>query len=123
MSFPSLAGALPLLGSGKLKPLAVTSAKRTSLLPAVPTLDEAVLPGYDYFVWYGVAAPAGTPKEIIARLQAALVRIVNTPEMKEMLNKQGFEPQTGTPEQFAKIVHDEIARTARLIELTGLKAE
>jgi tripartite-type tricarboxylate transporter receptor subunit TctC len=123
MSFPSLAGALPLLNSNKLRPLAVTSIRRSALLPAIPTVDESVLPGYRYFVWYGLAAPAGTPGEIIARLQAVLVRIVNVPEMKEMLARQGFEPQTGTPEQFAQIIQNEVAQTAKLIALTGLKPE
>lgn len=123
MTFSSVAGALPLLGSGKLRPLAVTGTRRASLLPAIPTVDEAVLPGYSYFVWYGLATPAGTPKEIIARLNAALAKIVNTQEMKEMFGRQGFEPQTGTPEQFAKVVHNEIAQTAKLIALTGLKPE
>jgi tripartite-type tricarboxylate transporter receptor subunit TctC len=123
MTFSSVAGALPLLGSRKLRPLAVTSAQRASLLSAVPTVAEAVVPGYSYFVWYGLAAPAGTPKEIITRLNAALGKIVNTPEMKEMFGRQGFEPQTNTPEQFAKIVQNEIAQTAKLIALTGLKPE
>ncbi|OGA51430.1 MAG: hypothetical protein A3F74_25620 [Betaproteobacteria bacterium RIFCSPLOWO2_12_FULL_62_58] len=121
VSFPSLAGALPLLGSSRLRALAVTSAKRVSLLPSVPTLDEAGLPGYDYSAWYGVSAPAGVPKDIIARLNAVLSKVV--PELKESLNKHGFEPQTSAPEQFAALIQREIERSAKLIQLTGLKAE
>jgi tripartite-type tricarboxylate transporter receptor subunit TctC len=92
-----------------------------SLLPSTPTLDEAGLPGYDYSAWYGVSAPAGVPKDIIARLNAVLTKVV--PELKEPLNKHGFEPQTSAPEQFAALIEREVERSAKLIELTGLKAE
>jgi tripartite-type tricarboxylate transporter receptor subunit TctC len=123
VSFPSVAGALSLIESGRLRPLAVTSAKRVSSLPSVPTLDESGLPGFDYFAWYGVSAPAGVPKDIIMRLNAALGKIVQLPDVKEALNKQGFEPQSSTPEQFAAVIGREIEQTVKLIQLTGLKAE
>jgi tripartite-type tricarboxylate transporter receptor subunit TctC len=119
--FASLASALPLLDAGRLRPLAVTTAKRASLLPSTPTLDESGLPGYDYSAWYGVSAPAGVPKDIIARLAAVLGKVV--PEIRESLNKQGLEPRTSTPDEFAAMIHREIAQTTKLIELTGLKAE
>lgn len=121
VSFPSLAGALPLLKNSRLRALAVTSAKRVSLLPSIPTLDEAGLPGYDYSAWYGVSAPAGVPKDIIARLNAVLTKVV--PELTEPLNKNGFEPQTSAPEQFAALIEREVERSVKLIQLTGLKAE
>jgi tripartite-type tricarboxylate transporter receptor subunit TctC len=123
VSFPSVSGALPLLASGKLRPLAVTSAKRVSSLPSVTTLDESGLPGFDYFAWYGVSAPAGAPKDIIMRLNAVLGKIVHMTDVKEALNKQGLEPQSSTPEQFAAVISREIEQTVKLIQLTGLKAE
>ena len=123
MSFTSPAGALPFLERGRIRPLAVTSATRLSLLPAVPTLDESGLPGFDYSAWYGLSAPASTPKNVIAQLNAAVNKIVHTPEMKEILNKQGFEPQTGTPEEFAALVRREVEQTTKLIQITGMKAE
>lgn len=122
-TFTSPAGALPFLERGRIRPLAVTSATRLSLLPSVPTLDESGLPGFDFSAWYGLSAPAGAPKEVIMQLNAAIKKIVHTPEMKEILNKQGFEPQTGTPEEFAALIRREIEQTTKLIEQTGLKAE
>ena len=123
LNFASINTALPLLEAGKLRPLAVTSAKRSSLMPSIPTLDESGLPGYDRTGWWGVLAPAGVPKDIIAQLNAAIAKAVNTPEMKESLNKLGFEPQTSTPEQFAALIRSEIAQNATLIKTAGVKAE
>jgi len=123
LSFTSPAGALPFLERGRIRPLAVTSATRLSLLPSVPTLDESGLPGFDYSAWYGVSAPAGVPKGVIMQLNTAIKKIVHTPEMKEILNKQGFEPRTSTPEEFAALIRREIEQTTKLIEQTGMKAE
>jgi len=122
-TFTSPAGALPFLERGRVRALAVTSAKRLSLLPAVPTLEESGLPGFDFSAWYGVSAPAGLAKAIVMQLNTAIRKIVHTPEMKEILNKQGFEPQTGTPEEFAALIHRETEQTAKLVELTGMKVE
>jgi tripartite-type tricarboxylate transporter receptor subunit TctC len=123
LSFLSVAGALPLLENRKLKALAVTSVKRAALLPSLPTVSEAGLPGYDYVPWYGVSTTAGVPKEIITRLNTLLGKIALMPEVKDALNKQGFEPQPGAPDEFAAVIHREIERTVKLIRLTGLKAE
>ena len=123
VGFPSVTSALPLLSVGKLKPLAVSSAKRSSLMPSLPTLDESGLTGYQRTGWNGLLAPAGVPKEIIARLNAVIVKAANTPEMKETLIKQGFEVQTGAPEQFAAFIRSELAQNARLAKFTGLKSE
>ncbi len=119
--FSSVAGALPMLG--RLRALAVTSAKRVSTLPAVPTLDESGLPGFDYSAWYGVSAPAGVSKDIIMRLNAAIGKIVQLRDVREALNKQGFEPQSGSPEHFGALISREIEQTVKLIQLTGLKVE
>lgn len=123
MSFASITSGLPLLGVGKLRALAVTSGKRMSTVPSIPTLHESDVTGYDYSAWYGVAAPAGMPKTIITRLNSEIGRVVNTAEMKESLNKQGLEPQTNTAEQFAAFIDSEIERSAGLIRLTGAKGE
>jgi tripartite-type tricarboxylate transporter receptor subunit TctC len=123
LSFPGIPGALPFLYSNKIKALAVTSMKRVSMMLSTPTLNESGVPGYDRYGWYGVLAPLGTPKEIVARLNAAITEVVNVPEMKAALNQQGLEGQTNTPEQFAAFIHGEIAENAKLIKLIGLKAE
>ena len=122
MSFPSMAASRSLLESGKLRPLAVTSGERSALLPSIPTLNESGLPGYDRTSWYGLVAPAGVPKEIVARLNAVISKAVSTPEMKESFNKQGLEPQTKSPEAFAALIHSEIVESAKLIQATGVKA-
>ncbi len=123
INFPSAPAALPLLGAGKFRALAVTSARRSSLLPSIPTLDESGLAGYDVPTWYGVLAPAAVPKDIIAQLTAAIGKVVNTPEMKEAINKQGMEPQTSSPEQFAAFMRRQSGQIAKLVELAGMKAE
>ncbi len=123
MSYPSLTGALPLLNAGKIKVLAVTSARRTSLMPGTPTLHEQGLTGYDRSGWYGILAPAGTPKEIVMRVNAAIAAAVNTAEMKPAFNRQGLEPQTGTPEQFAALIRSELAQSVQLVKATGVKPE
>ena len=123
VTFSSVAGALPLLTAGRLRPLAVTSAKRVSSLPSVPTLDESGLPGFDYSAWYGVSVPAAVPKDIVTRLNAALGKIVGMPDVKASFNKQGFEPHSSTPEEFGAMIQREIEQTVKLIKMTGLKVE
>jgi tripartite-type tricarboxylate transporter receptor subunit TctC len=123
LSFPGIPGALPFLYSNKVRALAVTSKKRVAMMASTPTLDESGVPGYDRYGWYGLLAPLGTPKEIIARLNAAIGDVVNVADMKSALNLQGLEPQTNAPEQFAAFIQGEIAENAKLIKLIGLKAE
>jgi tripartite-type tricarboxylate transporter receptor subunit TctC len=119
----SVSAVLPLLHRDKLRPLAVTTATRASLLPSVPTIDESGVPGYDYFGWNGVSAPAGVPKDIIVRLNTVLNNALSTPEAKELLGRQGLDPRTSTPEQFRKFVNDSIVQNAKLIKLAGVKVE
>lgn len=121
--FPSLAAAVPLLNGGKLRALALTRAKRASLLPSIPTLDESGFPGYDLATWYGVAAPAGVAKDIVSRLNAVIVKEVNTPDTRTFFGKRGLDPQTGTPEQFADLIRREIALNAKLVKLSGAKTD
>ena len=122
-SFASVTSALPLLRADKLRPLAVTSMKRASLMPSIPTVDESGLPGYDRSTWYSMLAPAGVPRDIIARLNVEIGKVVNATDMIDLLNKQSLEPQTSTPEQLAALVRAEIVQNAKLIKLTGLKPE
>lgn len=123
ITYSSIPSVLPLLEARKLKPLAATSAKRASLLPQVPTLAESGLSGFDYTIWVGVLVRAGTAKEIVSRLNTSIAQIVNTAEMKATLNKQGLEPQSNTPEQFAALIHREIEQNTRLVKLIGIKPE
>ncbi len=123
MSLPSMASVLPLIESGKVRPLAVTSLKRVSSLPQVPTLDESGLNGYEYVAWYGINVQAAVPKAIVARLNDALAKIVQMPDVKEAFQKQGMESQSGTPEQFAAVIAREIALTVKLLQIAGIKAE
>jgi tripartite-type tricarboxylate transporter receptor subunit TctC len=123
MSYPGVSAVLPLMEAGKLKVLAVTGMKRASVLPAVPTLNEAGLAGYERTTWWCVVAPAATPKENMARLYAATLKTVNTPEYRAALNRQGLDPQTTTPEQFGAFLHNEIMQNSKVIKLSGAKTE
>jgi len=123
LSFPGIPGALPFLYAKKIRALAVTSKKRVAMMAETPTLNESGVPGYDRYGWYGVLAPAGTPKDIIARINAAMSEVINVAEMKAALNLQGLEPQTTTPEQFGAFIQADIMENAKLIKLIGLKAE
>ena len=123
INFPSVTGALPFVKTGRLKALAVSSAQRAPTLPSVPTLSEAGLTGYERAGWNGVLAPAGVPKEIIARLNAAIIRAVDAPEMKEAIVKQGLVAQTGTPEEFAAFIRGQLAQNAKVVKFAGIKTE
>ncbi len=123
INFASTTSALPLLKSGRLRPLAVTSTKRASLMPSIPTVAESALPGYDHSVWYGVLAPSGVPRDIVTRLNTAIRKAVDLLQTKEALKAQGLEPQTTTPEQFAALIRTEMVQNAKLIKVADLKAE
>jgi tripartite-type tricarboxylate transporter receptor subunit TctC len=123
LSFPGIPGALPFLPSKRIKALAVTSMKRVEMMADTPTLNESGVPGYDRYGWYGMLAPLGTPKDVIARLNAAIGEVVNVADMRAALNLQGLQPQANTPEKFAAFIQGEIAENAKLIKLIGLKAE
>jgi len=123
MSFATIPSALPFIGSGKLRLLAITLLERVSFLPDTPTIHEAGVPGYEQAAWYGVMAPAGTPPEIIARLNDAIARVVNTPDMKDLLNKGGLDPRTNTPAQFAAFVKNQLEKSRKLTRLAGITSE
>jgi tripartite-type tricarboxylate transporter receptor subunit TctC len=115
--------AVPLVKAGKLRALAVTTSTRSPLMPEVPTIAESGLPGYETVAWFGVLAPAGTPKEIIDRLSAEIARIARSPEMRERLTSLGAEPVGSTPEQFAAIIARDIAKWTALSKSVGIKID
>lgn len=123
MSYTSIAAGLPLVDAGKVRALGVTSLKRASAMPAVPTFDESGLPGYQRSGWNGLVAPAGTRPEVIGALNTAISRIVNAREMKDWLVKQGLEAQTGTPEEFWTFVRRELVQNAALVKQAGASAQ
>jgi tripartite-type tricarboxylate transporter receptor subunit TctC len=123
MIFASIPSSLPLLESKRVRALGVTTAQRTPLAPAMPTLNESGVPGYDRSGWYGVLAPAAVPREIVMRLNAAIVKVANTPEMKEAYNKQGLDPSTTTPEEFSSFIRNEVAQNVKVVKAAGIKLE
>ena len=122
MSFASTPGAVPMVKAGKVKPLAVTSAKRVAKLPDVPTLAESALPGYEANVWYGVVAPAGTPREIVQRLNREIGKVLANPTIHDRMVAADFQPTTGTPEQFAAFIRSETAKWAKVVKASGARA-
>ena len=116
MSFDTITPVLPHIKAGKLRALAVTTGKRSPALPEVPTLDESGLKGFNLGTWFGVLAPAGTPKEIVARLNTELVKIVNAPDFRKKMEDIGAEPVGNTPEQMARQIKDDTDRFARLVK-------
>jgi tripartite-type tricarboxylate transporter receptor subunit TctC len=123
MTFDNITTALPLAKAGKLRALAVTTARRSSAAPEVPTLAEAGLPGFEVGSWQGVFAPAGTPPDIVKRLNAEIVKIINTPEVKEKLVALGAEPVGDTPEQFSAYVKTEVVKWSDVVKKSGAKVD
>jgi tripartite-type tricarboxylate transporter receptor subunit TctC len=120
---PNVLTALPHIKSGKLRALAVTSAKRSEALPEVPTVAESGLPGYDSTQWYGVLAPAGTPREIVARLHDGIVRALRDPEVGRRLAADGAEPVGSNPEEFAAFIRSESEKWSKVAKAAGIKPE
>jgi tripartite-type tricarboxylate transporter receptor subunit TctC len=121
--FNGMLATYPHVKSGKLKLIAVSSAKRVASIPDVPTVAEAGLKGFETGSWQGIVAAAGTPKEIVGRLNTEIVRILSTPEMKENLAKQGTEVYTMTPEQLGNWLKSEIDKWAKIVKAANLKLE
>lgn len=123
MTFGDIPTALPHIRSGKLRSIAVTGATRSPLLPEVPTIAEQGLPGFDVTAWFGVFTTAGTPRPVVDRLNAEIVRILDLPDVREKLNAIGMEPATSTPAEFAAFVQSEIAKWAPIVKASGAKAQ
>ncbi|MFN4350386.1 MAG: Bug family tripartite tricarboxylate transporter substrate binding protein [Hylemonella sp.] len=115
MSFDTITPVLPHIKAGKLRALAVTTSKRSGALPDVPTLDEAGLPGFNLGTWFGVLAPAGTPRDIVARLNSEIVKIINSSEFRKRMDDIGAEPVGNTSEQMAQQIRDDTERFAELV--------
>ncbi|KQM69812.1 tripartite tricarboxylate transporter substrate binding protein [Xylophilus sp. Leaf220] len=116
MSFDTITPVLQHIRSGKLRALAVSTAKRSSVLPDVPTMEEAGLKGFDIGTWFGVLAPAGTPPEVVARLHADMARIIRSPEFAQRMQAIGAEPRGDSSQEMARQIADETARFARLVK-------
>lgn len=119
----SIGTLLPHVRTGKLRGLTVTSLKRSAMAPEFPTLDESGLPGFEVLTWFGILATAGTPREIVNRLNKEILQVVAQPAVKEQLLKMGFEILTNTPEEYAAYLKQEHARWGKVIRDLGLKAE
>jgi len=115
--------AAPHIKAGKLRALALVAPQRASALPEVPTVAEAGLPNFEVTTWYGILAPAGTPKPIVTRLNAELVKIMHAPEMKDRLATMATDPVTSTPEEFADYIKREIVKWGEVVRQAGLKAD
>jgi tripartite-type tricarboxylate transporter receptor subunit TctC len=111
---------VPHIQSGKVRALGVTSAKRSKLLPELPSIAET-LPGFGASGWYGLLAPAGTPKDVLARLNSEAVRALRSPDVAGKLSSQGAEPAPGSPEEFATFIRGEIEKWAKVVKAAGMK--
>jgi len=121
--FPTTPTVIGYLKTGRLRALGVTTAKRTQALPDVPAISEAGLPGYESTQWFGILAPAATPRPIIDRLNQEIVRIMQSPAMKQRLANDGMEVVAGTPEQFGAHIKAETEKWTKVVKAIGLKPE
>src|SRR4051812_49235380 len=121
--FDNTPNVLPHVRSGRLKAIAVSSKTRSALAPEIPTVDEAGVPGYDVAVWFGVLTVAGTPPDIVQRLNTEVTKILKSDEVKDRFGKAGVEVVAGTPEQFSTFLKSEVARWAKVVQDAGIKAD
>jgi tripartite-type tricarboxylate transporter receptor subunit TctC len=120
--FNGLTSAYPLIKSGRIRALAVTSIRRSAVLPEMPTLDESGLKGFEAVAWNGLAGPAKTPAEVVDRLSSAVRKVLDNAEVRERLKSEGSDPVASTPAEFARFIREEIAKWAKVIKLSGAKA-
>ncbi len=123
MMFDNIPSSLPHIKSGKLIALATTGAKRDPALPELPTMQEAGVPGYESGVWFGLMVPAGTPKDIIAKLNAAAVEAARAPEFVKRMHDLGYNIIPGSPEDMAKMIQDELKRWGPIVKASGAKVD
>jgi tripartite-type tricarboxylate transporter receptor subunit TctC len=124
--FDNLPASIQQIRAGKLKALAVTSAQRSPALPDVPTVEEVggpALKGYEASSWFGLLAPAGTPKEIVTRIQQEVAKALGTPAIKERLLAQGAIPSGNTPAEFAKLIDSEHIKWAKVVKASGANVD
>jgi tripartite-type tricarboxylate transporter receptor subunit TctC len=123
MLFDNVPNVYPQIQAGKLRALATTGIKRSPMLPDIPTVDESGVRGYEVTVWFGIQAPAGTPRPIVEKLNAELGRMLKDPTVMERFAKQGVQPVGGTPDQFARQVSSEIRKWGDLIQRADIKVQ
>ncbi len=123
MAFSSIVAVLPHIRAGRLRGLAVTTPERSALAPEFPSMAEAGVPGFDADTWYGVFAPAGTPREVVELLHREIERILKEPEIRDLFNKVGVEPGTGTSEQFAARISRDMAKWLKVAKESGAKLD
>ncbi len=123
LMFDNLASALAQVRAGKVRALAVTTARRSELAPELPTIAESGLPGFDISTWFGIFAPAGTPREVVERLHAEFTRALAAPDVRERMIALGAEPVGNRPEEFAAYIRAEAGKYARVIKASGAKAD
>ena len=114
---------LPQVRAGKLNAIGVTSLNRSAVLPNVPTIGESGVPGFEVKTWYGLMGPAGLPKEVIARLNAAIAAAVNSPDLRDQLVGLGYEPESSTPEALSTLMRDDIGKWGKVVKSSGAKAD
>jgi tripartite-type tricarboxylate transporter receptor subunit TctC len=115
--------AMSQIKAGRVSPLAVSTLKRSSALPDVPTAAEAALPGFVFDPWFAVLVPAATPKPIVNQLNAAIIKVLQMPDVRERMLSQGAEPVWDTPAQLDKYISDEIVKLGKIVRDSGAKAE
>lgn len=123
LSFPAIPSGLPYHRNARLRGLGVTSLRRHPLIPDIPTIAEAALPGYQVQSWYGILVPAGTRPEVVARINTAVASALTAPETKAAILAQGGDPDPGTPEAFATLIRDDLARNAKITRAAGMAPE
>jgi tripartite-type tricarboxylate transporter receptor subunit TctC len=123
MMFDAITTMAPNVRAGKLKALGTSGKARSSVLPDVPTVSEAGVPGYDAVIWLGIMAPAGTPKPIVDRLNAEITKAANAPEMKEAWGKQGAMAMAMSPDEFARFMREDIDKWEKIVRISGAKPD
>ncbi len=114
---------MALARAGRLRVIVTTGRKRMTSMPEVPTMAEAGLPEAEFVIWYGLVAPAATPKHAIGRLNSEIVKAMALPDLRERYSQQGVDPETNSPEQFAQIIRGDYARWSKIIPAAGIKPE
>ena len=123
MMFVDISSGLSFVKAGSLRPLAITSRERSNILPDLPTIQESVLPNFAIESWTGVLAPAGTPPEIVQRLNSEILKILDRPEVKDRLFELGVDLRPNSPEDFARYIKSEVENWAKLVKDAGIEPE
>jgi len=114
---------LPLVKEGKLRALAVTSAKRSAFIPELPSISEAGVPGYETTAWYGMLAPAKLPKLLVDKLNAAIINVIALPDVRDSFLKQSFDITTSTPDEFSSLIKSELSKWRKIVKESGMRIE